>query len=61
MQYELKQKVENTVSGEAGEVIGRAEYSHAEPSYFVRHKAADGRASESWWSESSVKAVDAAE
>jgi hypothetical protein len=41
-------------SEESGEVIGRAEYSNSEPSYYVRYKAADGRAVEAWWPESAV-------
>lgn len=54
MKYELKQTVTIAASGEQGEVIGRAEYAHSEPSYLVRYKCADGRAVESWWSESAL-------
>lgn len=56
--FELKQKVNVTVSGESGEVIGRAEYANAEPSYLIRYKAADGRAVESWWTEQALSALD---
>lgn len=52
--FELKQAVTVTTSGENGEVIGRAEYSYAERSYLVRYKAGDGRAVESWWTESAL-------
>lgn len=54
MKFELKQAVTISASGETGEVIGRAEYVHAEASYLVRYKCADGRAVESWWSESAL-------
>lgn len=54
MKYALKQTVTIAASGEQGEVIGRAEYTHCEPSYLVRYKCADGRAVESWWSETAL-------
>lgn len=53
-QFELKAKIKIAISGERGEVIGRAEYTTAEPSYFVRYVTADGRAVEQWWTESSL-------
>lgn len=46
-----------TASGEQGEVIGRAEYAHAEDAYLLRYKAANGRAVEAWWSESALKSA----
>lgn len=52
--FELKQSVIIAASGEVGQVIGRAEYSYAERSYLVRYKAGDGRAVESWWTESAL-------
>jgi len=52
--FELKQQVTIAVSGEQGTVIGRAEYEHSENTYWVRYKSADGRAVESWWSESAL-------
>jgi hypothetical protein len=52
--FEIKQDVVIEVSGEAGVVIGRAEYATAEPAYFIRYKAADGRLVEAWWSESAL-------
>lgn len=54
MKYELQQIVTITASGERGEVIGRAEYTLAEPCYLLRYQCADGRAVEMWWSESAL-------
>ena len=47
------------VSGETGEVIGRAEYATAENNYYVRYKSADGRAVEAWWPESALNPASA--
>ncbi len=55
--FDLGTKVIIMVSEEIGEVIGRAEYVHCESSYFVRYKAADGRAAEGWWTESSMQSA----
>ncbi len=52
--FDLGSSVIITASGEGGEVIGRAEYVHCERGYLVRYKAADGRAVEGWWTESSL-------
>lgn len=52
--FELKQQVTIAASGEQGTVIGRAEYEHSENTYWIRYKAADGRAQECWWSESAL-------
>ena len=52
--FTLLDRVEIVESGEGGQVIGRAEYSHAEPSYYVHYKAADGRAVQCWWNESAL-------
>jgi len=52
--FEINQKVTIAASGEAGTVIGRAEYGYAENSYLIRYKAADGKATEAWWTESSL-------
>lgn len=55
MKFELGHPVTITCSGESGIVVGRAEYvSQSEPQYFVRYKAADGRAVEAWWTESAL-------
>lgn len=52
--FSLGQQVVNSVSDEAGEVIGRAEYTTSENSYLVRYRAGDGRAVDSWWQESAI-------
>lgn len=52
--FELNQTVTISISGEVGKVIGRAEYANSEPAYFVRFKAADGRAVESWWTQDAL-------
>lgn len=52
--FELKQTVTIAASGESGEVLGRAEYAASENNYFVRYRAADGRATENWWAESAL-------
>jgi hypothetical protein len=56
-EFELNQEVSLRCSGEQGSVIGRAEYTECEPSYFVRYKAADGRAVQAWWSGSALQAA----
>jgi len=55
--YLLGDQVCIVASGEHGEVIGRAEYSNDENTYYIRYKAADGRAVESWWNESALDLV----
>jgi hypothetical protein len=52
--FELGQQVTISASGETGTVQGRAEYAAAESTYYVRYKAADGRATEAWWPESAL-------
>jgi hypothetical protein len=54
--FALGQSVAISASGESGQIVGRAEYEHAENSYYVRYKAADGRAVEAWWTESALSA-----
>ncbi|WP_205182691.1 hypothetical protein [Burkholderia sp. LMG 13014] len=54
--FGLDDTVKIAASGETGKVIGRAEYSHTEDAYLIRYKAGDGRATESWWSESALTA-----
>lgn len=41
-------------SNEQGVVIGRAEYDHSDNDYRIRYKAADGRQTECWWTESAI-------
>jgi hypothetical protein len=50
--FELGQQVIITVSGEIGEVVGRAEYSTAESNYYLRYKSPSRGAVEAWWTES---------
>lgn len=52
--FKLGDRVAIVESGESGEVIGRADYAHADNSYYLRYKAADGRAVENWWSETAL-------
>lgn len=56
-QFELDQDVRLELSGENGEVIGRAEYVNKDPQYLVRYKAADGRQVEAWWDEDALIAA----
>ncbi|MBB5444617.1 MULTISPECIES: hypothetical protein [unclassified Paraburkholderia] len=52
--FQIGANVQIDASGEAGEIIGRAEYSTGENTYLMRYKSADGRAVESWWGESAI-------
>jgi hypothetical protein len=54
-EFELKAQVVITASGETGTVQGRAQYTNSENTYYVRYKAADGRATEAWWPESALQ------
>ena len=47
--FDLREQVRIIASGEAGEVIGRAEYTHGNPQYQLRYKNAVGLAVEQWW------------
>lgn len=55
--FALNQTVVIVVSGETGDIIGRAEYMCCNPSYLIRYKANDGRAVEAWWSEEALDAL----
>lgn len=55
--FSLKQVVRIEESGETGTVIGRSEYDHADNSYLVRYKAADGRCVENWWTETALDSL----
>lgn len=55
--FNLNEPVELAISGETGLVVGRSEYSFSENSYMIRYKSADGRAVESWWSESALNSI----
>lgn len=54
--FKLNDKVK-LASGEAGEVIGRAQYVDSNPQYQVRYVAADGRMVQDWWNESALAAA----
>lgn len=59
MKHDLKQRVRLTESGEEGVIIGRAEYTYAEPSYLIRYKGGDGVQHESWWTQDAIEVVAA--
>ena len=44
-------------SGDAGEIIGRADYADASNQYLIRYVAADGRQVENWWNESAIRSL----
>lgn len=52
--FDLKHSVALRMSGEQGEVIGRAEFRASENQYYILYKSADGRQVCSWWDESDV-------
>lgn len=54
-EFALLDSVTIKVSGEVGQVIGRASFAASENSYFVRYAGADGRAVEQWWGESALE------
>lgn len=53
--FDIGQQVMIAISGESGEVIGRAEYADSENSYFLRYKDAQGMAREEWWREGALR------
>lgn len=55
MKFELGCIVVIIASGETGEVIGRAQYTRCDDSYYLRYKSADGRAVEAWWTDSALE------
>lgn len=56
--YKLGDGVSLKLSGEAGEIVGRAHYTNMNPQYLVRYIAADGRQIESWLAEDSIAASE---
>jgi hypothetical protein len=54
--FAIEQRVRIVCSGEIGEVIGRAQYKNSTNQYLVRYQAADGRATEQWWSYDALRA-----
>ena len=55
--YPLGAKARVICSGEIGQIIGRAEYTHYAPQVMLRYKAADGRAVEAWWALEAVEVL----
>jgi hypothetical protein len=55
--FNIGDLVQISCSGETGVVIGRAEHQYAQNQYYIRYKAADGRATDQWWDESALVAV----
>lgn len=55
--FNLGETARITSSDEQGTVIGRAEYQHCDNSYLLRYRSGDGRAVETWWSESALAAA----
>lgn len=52
--FKLGDSVNLALSGEKGEIVGRAHYVNAIPSYLVRYVAADGRQIETWLAEDAI-------
>jgi len=52
--FELGSQVVITTSGETGKVTGRSHYIDSDTRYFVLYKAANGLATEQWWSENAL-------
>lgn len=57
--FNLGQQVVIDESGESGVITARAEYQASQNSYFLRYKAADGRAVQAWWDEDALSAAAA--
>ncbi|MGU0197942.1 hypothetical protein [Enterobacter roggenkampii] len=55
--YGLGQAVKVSISGEAGHVKARAEYTNCKNQYLVHYLAADGRAVDAWFDESELTAT----
>lgn len=58
LRFSLGEAVCIAISGEQGTVIGRAQYTNSVPQYYVRYKAADGRATEAWWPGEALESID---
>lgn len=56
--FQLRDQVRITVSGETGEVTGRAQYVNSGNSYRIRYsEAGTGRAVEQWWEGDALQSV----
>ncbi|WP_445496668.1 hypothetical protein [Photorhabdus sp. SF281] len=56
--YNLKQAVKINISGEVGEIKGRAEYINNLNDYLISYRASNGCASEKWFDESEISSAD---
>lgn len=52
--FELGSKVKLALSGEAGQVIGRSQWSNSCNQYSVRYLAANGRQTQEWIEEDAL-------
>lgn len=59
--FELGEEVEIAISGERGRVVARAEYEGGSDSYLVHYKAANGCATNGWFSSDVLEPVFANE
>lgn len=59
MKFNLGDSVRIAAGTESGKIFGRSEHVTSEPQYFVRYVAADGRATEQWWTESALELLTA--
>jgi hypothetical protein len=57
--FNLQDRVKIAASGEAGKIVGGAEYVYGDPQYLLRYKANDGRAVEQWWASGALGLADA--
>lgn len=55
--FELGGRVSLSLSGERGDVIGRAEYQNFPPCYQVSYVAADGRQCEGWFDSTALNTL----
>lgn len=55
--FELCQSIKVTISGEEGQVKGRAEYAHMNNQYFIHYLTADGRGVDGWFDEGELSPV----
>ncbi len=56
--HELGQLVQVTISGEKGQVKGRAEYQNDANQYYIHYLSADDRAVNAWFEEGELSPVN---
>ncbi|AEG53101.1 hypothetical protein [Sinorhizobium meliloti] len=54
--FKLGDSVKLSISSEVGEIVGRAQYTNANPQYLVRYLAGNGVQVESWLAEDALSA-----